>query len=56
MLPQGHDMEKLESTLNSDGILTITAPRVEQEAEKVRSIPIQREKEVKIDQGEGEKK
>ncbi|EFA07947.1 heat shock protein 27 [Tribolium castaneum] len=42
VLPEGHDMDKLESTLSTDGVLTITAPRIAKEAEEGRTIPITR--------------
>ncbi|KAJ3624517.1 hypothetical protein MTP99_018133 [Tenebrio molitor] len=41
VLPEGHDLNKLESTLSPDGVLSITAPRIVQE-EQGRTIPITR--------------
>ncbi|XP_044272433.1 protein lethal(2)essential for life-like [Tribolium madens] len=40
LLPKGHDASQVESKLSSDGVLTITAPRVGAEKEEHRSIPI----------------
>jgi len=40
-LPEGHDIDNVVSNLSSDGVLSITAPRVTQENEQHRSIPIQ---------------
>ncbi|XP_022916829.1 alpha-crystallin A chain-like [Onthophagus taurus] len=41
ILPKGHDIQKVESKLSSDGVLTITAPKINQNAiEDHREIPI----------------
>ncbi|KAF2885861.1 hypothetical protein ILUMI_20312 [Ignelater luminosus] len=40
-LPDSHDINNVISNLSSDGVLSITAPRIEQDKEQVRSIPIQ---------------
>lgn len=39
VLPEGHDINRVESKLSSDGVLTITAPKIEGKDEG-RSIPI----------------
>ncbi|KAL3274115.1 hypothetical protein HHI36_015529 [Cryptolaemus montrouzieri] len=39
-LPKGHDISKVMSKLSSDGVLTITAPKIDAKPE-VREIPIQ---------------
>jgi crystallin alpha B len=39
-LPKGHDVDKVESKLSSDGVLTITAPKISEEKEESRSIPV----------------
>lgn len=39
-LPKGAEVEKIESQLSSDGVLTIIAPRTEQKAEDHRPVPI----------------
>uniref|UniRef100_A0A8D8G8K9 Protein lethal(2)essential for life n=2 Tax=Culex pipiens TaxID=7175 RepID=A0A8D8G8K9_CULPI len=40
-LPEGHDLEKVVSSLSSDGVLTIKAPRMAlAAAEKEKTIPI----------------
>ncbi|XP_049819731.1 alpha-crystallin B chain-like [Aethina tumida] len=39
VLPQGHDLKGVVSTLSSDGVLTVTAPKVLEEP-KVTEIPI----------------
>lgn len=41
VLPKGHDVNQAVSSLSSDGVLTITAPKVGQAIES-RTIPIQR--------------
>lgn len=42
VLPKGHDVNQAVSTLSSDGVLTIAAPKIEQNAvESSRTIPIQ---------------
>ena len=42
VLPKGHDAEKIEVKLSSDGVLTIIAPKVKSDAiEEHRNIPIQ---------------
>lgn len=54
-LPQGEvDVDKLQSSLSTDGVLTITAPRLNVVENKSRSIPIQKTGPVKesIKQGE----
>lgn len=40
-LPKGHDISQVKSSLSSDGVLTITAPRTDVAAIEQRSIPIQ---------------
>lgn len=42
VLPKGHDVNQAVSSLSSDGVLTITAPRIDQNAGESRTIPIQR--------------
>lgn len=39
-LPKGHDVEKIESKMSSDGVLTITAPRVDVKAVEQREVPV----------------
>nr|QOX58978.1 small heat shock protein 20.6 [Trogoderma granarium] len=41
VLPKGHDINQVVSNLSSDGVLTITAPKVDKEAIECRNIPIQ---------------
>uniref|UniRef100_A0A023EHX9 Putative cpij005645 heat shock protein 22 n=1 Tax=Aedes albopictus TaxID=7160 RepID=A0A023EHX9_AEDAL len=42
-LPEGHDNEKIASSLSSDGVLTITAPKLAlPEPEKDRTIPVEK--------------
>lgn len=40
-LPKGTDIQKVQSSLSSDGVLTITAPRTEPGQLEQRNIPIQ---------------
>lgn len=40
ILPRGHDINKLESRLSSDGVLTISAPRIGSVEGDSRKIPI----------------
>jgi crystallin alpha B len=40
VLPKGHDVDKVESKLSSDGVLTITAPRVEANKDEHRVIQV----------------
>ena len=40
VLPEDHDADKIESKLSSDGVLTITAPRVKAAVEEGRSVPV----------------
>lgn len=40
VLPKGHDINNVQSSLSSDGVLTITAPRVDTKDSEHRSIPI----------------
>ncbi|XP_063916483.1 protein lethal(2)essential for life-like [Zophobas morio] len=59
VLPEGHDVDKIESKLSTDGVLTITAPRVKAAVEEGRSVPViqtgQSTKEVeKKEEEEGE--
>lgn len=61
ILPKGHDINQVQSSLSSDGVLTITAPKVDQGAIEHRAIPItqtgQPSKAVENKaQGEGDKK
>lgn len=39
-LPKGTNLEKIESQLSSDGVLTISAPRVDEKAIEQRAIPV----------------
>ncbi|XP_019552789.3 protein lethal(2)essential for life-like [Aedes albopictus] len=42
-LPEGYDSEKIASTLSSDGVLTITAPKLAlPEPQKERAIPVEK--------------
>lgn len=41
VLPKGHDIKNVASKLSSDGVLTITAPKTNDEEEETRNIPIQ---------------
>ncbi|XP_022913587.2 protein lethal(2)essential for life-like [Onthophagus taurus] len=42
ILPKGHDIQKVDSKLSSDGVLTITAPTFNPDAvEEHRKIPVQ---------------
>lgn len=55
-LPKGIELEKIESQLSSDGVLTITAPRTDAKAIEQKSIPIQKTgKPVKAVENKGEK-
>lgn len=62
VLPKGHDINQVQSSLSSDGVLTITAPKVNQDAIEQRSIPViqtgqpSKSVENKKVQGEGDKK
>lgn len=61
VLPKGHDINQTVSNLSSDGVLTITAPRVDKGAIEHRQIPIthtgQPSKAVENKtQGQGDKK
>lgn len=40
VLPKDHDISKVASSLSSDGVLTITAPRVNSKEVEYRNIPI----------------
>ena len=40
VLPEDHDADKIESKLSTDGVLTITAPRVKAAVEEGRSVPV----------------
>lgn len=40
-LPKGHDINQVASNLSSDGVLTITAPKLGQSGGEARTIPIQ---------------
>lgn len=40
VIPDGHDVNKAVSSLSSDGVLTITAPKVVENGIEERSIPI----------------
>lgn len=42
VLPQGYDVGKMVSRLSSDGVLTITAPKIVAENQEYRTIPITR--------------
>nr|QDZ38462.1 small heat shock protein 20.2 [Lasioderma serricorne] len=39
-LPKGHDIEHVQSNLSSDGVLTITAPKVDAASIEHKTIPI----------------
>lgn len=41
VLPKGHDVHRAVSRLSSDGVLTVTAPKVGQRVGESRTIPIQ---------------
>lgn len=41
ILPKGHDINQVSSSLSSDGVLTVTAPRAGAKSGEERSIPIQ---------------
>jgi len=41
VLPDGHDIKNVVSNLSSDGVLSITAPRVDKSIDEHRTIPIQ---------------
>ncbi|XP_018329948.1 alpha-crystallin A chain [Agrilus planipennis] len=41
VIPEGHDMKNIQSNLSSDGVLTIAAPKINQEDKDSRVIPIQ---------------
>ena len=41
VLPEGHDLGNVQSTLSSDGLLTITAPKLALPAPGEKIIPIQ---------------
>ncbi|CAH2003895.1 unnamed protein product [Acanthoscelides obtectus] len=43
VLPKGHDVQNAVSTLSSEGVLTITAPRNPNAIEEERKIPITHE-------------
>lgn len=40
VIPKGHNVDKITSTLSSDGVLTITAPKVDALKGEEREIPI----------------
>lgn len=46
VLPKGCDIDKVESKLSSDGVLTITSPRTDVEKIEHKSIPITQTSEV----------
>uniref|UniRef100_A0A8D8GBF2 Protein lethal(2)essential for life n=1 Tax=Culex pipiens TaxID=7175 RepID=A0A8D8GBF2_CULPI len=56
-LPEGHDLEKVASSLSSDGVLTIRAPRLElpEVPVKERSIPIVRTEQTAEDKPNSQK-
>lgn len=64
VLPKGHDINQVQSSLSSDGVLSITAPKINQEAVEQRSIPVIQtgqpskavENKKQAAQGEGDKK
>ena len=41
VLPKGHDIGQVQSTLSSDGVLTITAPKLALPAPGEKIVPIQ---------------
>lgn len=41
VLPKGHDISQAQSKLSSDGVLTITAPKINAEPLEHKTIPIQ---------------
>ncbi|XP_028132417.1 protein lethal(2)essential for life-like [Diabrotica virgifera virgifera] len=53
VLPKNYDMGKIESKLSSDGVLSIMAPKVEDESKEHKSIPVEQTgKPVKAVEGE----
>ncbi|EFA07948.1 heat shock protein 23 [Tribolium castaneum] len=40
VIPEGHDLGKIESRLSSDGVLSITAPRITEGGQASRNIPV----------------
>lgn len=40
LLPKGHDVNRIESKLSSDGVLTITAPKIETGKDQEKAIPV----------------
>ncbi|XP_030756506.1 protein lethal(2)essential for life-like [Sitophilus oryzae] len=40
VLPKNYDIEKVESKLSSDGVLTISAPQIQAEAVEHKTIPV----------------
>lgn len=56
-VPKGVEVNKVESQLSSDGVLTITAPRVDQKQIEQKSIPIEKTgKPAKAVEDKGDKK
>lgn len=61
VFPKGHDIDKVQSKLSLDGVLTITAPRVNNDEAEHRHVPIvltgepSRPTEEKIEASEEEK-
>lgn len=41
VLPKGHDLKAVVSSLSEDGVLTITAPRTTQELAQEKTIPVE---------------
>ncbi|GJQ78329.1 hypothetical protein Trydic_g22163 [Trypoxylus dichotomus] len=41
VLPKGHDVQNIQSKLSSDGVLTITVPKVDTAEVEYRTIPIE---------------
>ncbi|KAK4872768.1 hypothetical protein RN001_014797 [Aquatica leii] len=46
LLPEGHDIKKVETKLSGNGMLTITAPNKVQQAIQDRTIPVTHRKEI----------
>nr|AHE77375.1 small heat shock protein [Lissorhoptrus oryzophilus] len=54
VLPKNYDIEKVETKLSSDGVLSITAPSLEGKAVEHKSIPIMQTGEPAKQQGQGQ--
>ena len=40
VVPKGHDLDKVESKLSSDGVLSIVAPRIDAEKDEQREVVV----------------